>query len=206
MSNLIEKLNNEMSFLIRQRHEMAELLGFETRNKYEILDENQQSLGFAAEQQKGFLGFIARQFLGHWRSFEVHFFDVQRIPIWKCRHPFRFFFNRFEIETADGRKIGALQQRFSLFSRRFDVEGARGEVLMQMVSPLFRIWTFKFLRRNQEVARIEKKWSGIFSEGFTDKDNFKLSISDKQLDSELRALLLTSCIFVDLMYFEKKAD
>lgn len=206
MSNLTQRLQAETSFTVRQRHELAELFGYETRNKYEILDQSGQAIGFAAEQQKGFWNFLVRQFLGHWRSFEVLFFDQNRQLIWKCRHPFRWIFNRFEIEDAQGQKLGDLQQRFAVFSRRFDVHGPRGEVVLEMRSPLFRIWTFKFLRREKEVARIEKKWSGILSEGFTDKDTFRLTLADPNLDLNTRSLLLAACIFVDLMYFERKAD
>jgi len=35
------------------------LFGFETRNKYEILSPEGASVGFAAEQEKGFGGFLA---------------------------------------------------------------------------------------------------------------------------------------------------
>ena len=66
------------TLIVRQRAELAELLGFETRNKYSIEGEQGQALAFAAEQQKGTLGFLLRQFLGHWRSFEIQFFDPLR--------------------------------------------------------------------------------------------------------------------------------
>ena len=55
-------LRNRSKVLIRQIHEIAEWIGFETRNKYEILDEENKLIGFAAEQGKGFLGLIMRQF------------------------------------------------------------------------------------------------------------------------------------------------
>ena len=47
-------------------------------NKYAILDENENKIGFAAEQQKGIFAFLLRQFLGHWRSFEIHFYDEEK--------------------------------------------------------------------------------------------------------------------------------
>ena len=204
--SLLETLEKQEIIQVNQKHEIAELFGYETRNKYEILDGMGSPIGFAAEQHKGFGGFLLRQILGHWRYFEVLIFDQQRQIAFKCVHPFRFWFNRFEISDAAGRSLGALQQRFSFFSRKFDVEGERGRLHFQMVSPFFRFWTYKFMLRGSEVARIEKKWSGLLSEGFTDKDKFRLTIHNKNLNKDQRALLLAACLFVDLMYFEAKAD
>lgn len=203
--SFIENLQNQDTLFISQKYEMAELIGFETRNKYQIKDQNGMTIGFAAEQQKGLLSFVVRQFLGHWRSFEIYIFDNNRQTALRCVHPFRFYFNRFEIYNDKGQRLGSLERRFSIFNRRFDVLGPNDNLIFEMISPLFRIWIFKFILRDKEVARIEKKWAGILGEAFTDKDNFKLSIHDKNITSPIRALLLAASLFVDLMYFEVKA-
>ena len=106
--------------LVVQRREWAELFGFETRNKYEIFDQSQQRIGFAAEQQKGLLGLLFRQLLGHWRSFEVHFFDEQKQQVMVSRHPFRFFFQEFHIFDRQNRQIGRCEQRFGIFTKKFN--------------------------------------------------------------------------------------
>lgn len=193
------------TLIVRQRAELVELFGFETRNKYAIETETGQAVAFAAEQQKGLLGFLVRQFLGHWRSFELHFFDAERRPILRAVHPFRWLFQRLEVFDDTGQKLGALQQRFALVSKRFDVEDANGRLLMSVNSPFWRIWTFVFERNGRELARIEKKWSGLFAEGFTDKDRFRLQFKPECQPDE-RQLLLAAAIFVDLRYFERKAS
>ena len=71
-------LSKESQVIVKQKRELAELFGFETRNKYEITNTDGNLLGYCAEQQKGLLGFLFRQFLGHWRSFELHFYDADR--------------------------------------------------------------------------------------------------------------------------------
>ncbi len=198
-------LSRVQTLFVRQRRELAELIGYETRNKYEIVSDAGAPVGFAAEQSKGLLGLLLRQLLGHWRRFEIHLFDAQRNLLAIAVHPFRFFFQRLELRTADGTMVGAIQQRFSILSKKFDVEDAEGRVLMRVRSGLFRIWTFPFTAGGQEVARIEKRWSGLLSEAFTDKDNFKVSF-DAQLPAASRLLVLAAAIFVDLQYFEHKAD
>lgn len=190
---------------VKQVHELAEFFGFETRNKYQISDSSQKIIGYAAEQQKGFLNFLARQFLGHWRSFEVHFFTVDRQPLLVGHHPFRWYFERIEVKDIQGQKLGALQKRFSIFSKKFDVEDESGKVIMQVSSPIWRIWTFTFSHRGRKLATISKKWSGLFSEVFTDKDNFMIDVTDSQVSENSRKILLVASVFVDLLYFEHKA-
>lgn len=203
--NLAITLAQLTTLIVRQRLETAELFGFETRNKYAIETEQGQTLAFAAEQQKGVLGFLVRQFLGHFRSFEIHFFDAARQPILRAVHPFRWWFQRLEVFDHAGLLLGAVQQRFAIFSKRFDIQDARGQVRMAVRSPFWRIWTFVFEREGREVARIEKKWAGLLAEGFTDKDRFRIQYGP-EVGGDERQLLLAAAIFVDLQYFENKAS
>lgn len=203
---LTQSLQSAPELYVRQVRELAELFGFETRNKYAISTANREQIAYAAEQQKGFLGMILRQILGHWRTFEIAFFGPDRQPLFRAVHPFRFFFQRLEVYGNDGRLLGALQQRWGFFTKKFDVLGPDGRVLLEMRSGLLKIWTFPFYRNGAEQAVIEKKWSGAFSELFTDKDNFRVRFVSPTLSPEERILVLAAAVFVDLQYFEKKAQ
>jgi uncharacterized protein YxjI len=191
---------------VNQRREWAEFLGIETRNKYEIQDASGGAIGFAAEQQKGLIGQLWRQFLGHWRSFDIHIFDTQRVAVLVAHHPFRWFFQRLEVTDARGVSLGALQKRFSLFTKEFDVQDARGNVFMEVRCPVWKMWTFPFFKKGTRVATVEKKWSGLFTEAFTDRDRFRIEFSDRALSEVERSLILAAAIFIDLQYFETKAD
>lgn len=201
-----EAVVSAKALVIEQRHELAELVGLETRNKYEILGEDGAAVGFCAEQQKGLFGFLARMFLGHWRAFDLFFFDLDRRQVLTAHHPFRFLFQRLEVSAADGRRIGSLQARFALLSKRFDVEDASGRVAMTVSSPLWRMWTFPFQKNGRPAATVAKKWSGLLAEAFTDKDRFRVEFEDPSLSADERLLVLAAALFVDLQYFEKKAD
>jgi len=199
-------LTSHGEIVLRQRKELAELAGFETRNKFEILAADGGQLGFAAEQGKGLGAVLARMFVGHWRTFEVHVFDAQRELRLIALHPFRFFFQRLEVRTPDGRPLGALQRRFSVLTKRFDVEDATGRVSMSVASPIWKPWTFPFRRDGREVATVVKRWSGALQEMFTDADNFRIGFTDPALTRDERSLLLAAGIFIDLQFFEKKAN
>jgi len=190
---------------VKQLHEIGEWLGFETRNKYSIQDQNQIVIGYAAEQQKGLLGFLFRQWLGHWRRFDIHFFNTQRELIMIAHHPFRFIFTRVELRDDQHRSLGAIQKRFAFFSKRFHVEDEAGQILLTVSSPIWKFWTFTFQRQDQKAAEVKKRWSGLLSEAFTDKDNFLVDFIDSQLSERDKKLILASAVYIDLEYFEKKA-
>jgi uncharacterized protein YxjI len=205
VSNLNAIVAHTSEIHVIQRKELAELFGFETRNKYAI-EADGVPFAFAAEQGKGGLAFLARMFLGHYRTFEIHFFDAARSLVFRAIHPFRWFFQRLDVFSAEGRPIGALQQRFAFFYKSFDVLDPSGNVLLSVRSPLFRPWTFSLTRYDQEVARIEKKWSGVLREAFTDADRFRVLFLSPDLGLDERTLVLAGAVFVDLMYFEQKAS
>lgn len=201
---------NEINLLgsrlfVRQAYELAEFIGFETRNKYEILNENHDLIGFAAEQQKGIFGFLFRQFLGHWRTFDLYVFNKDRERVLVCKHPFRFFFQRFEVYDHRGVQLAVLQQRFAILRKHFDILEKTGATLYQMISPLIKFWTFPILQRNVQHAVIRKRWSGGLTELMTDKDNFEIEFTNPNLPDEHRKILIAAAIFIDLQYFENKA-
>jgi uncharacterized protein YxjI len=190
---------------VRQHREPWEwIAGFETRNRYAVVDEAGAPVAWAAEQQKGALGFLLRQVLGHWRRFELHVFDPARALALRVVHPFRWLFQRLEVLAPDGRRIGAIQQRFAFLSKRFDVEDARGRPVLRVRSGILRWWRFDFERNGRVVARVDKRWSGLLGELFTDRDVFRVTF-EPALDADERLVLLAAAIFVDLRYFERKA-
>ncbi|WP_394823122.1 phospholipid scramblase-related protein [Pendulispora albinea] len=193
------------ALLVRQRRELGEFFGYESRNKYEVLTAEGHPVLYAAESGKGFGAVLARQFFGHWRTFEIHVFDMYRNPVLRAVHPFRFFFQRLEVFDASGNLLGAIQQRFALFSKRFDVLDPAGNLLFTVSSPFWRMWTFPFERAGRQVAVIAKKWGGVVRELFTDADTFRVDYQP-ELSPPERALVLAASLFIDLQYFEKKAE
>jgi uncharacterized protein YxjI len=192
--------------IIRQRRELAEIFGFETRNKYEICDEHGQIVGYCAEQNKGFLGFLFRQILGHWRSFEIHFFDHNRNEFLKTHHPFRFIFQEFTVMDAQNNPLGRVHQRFGILTKKYDVQDTNGRLIFSMRSGLLSFWTFPFMSiAGVERAVVQKKWSGFFKELFLDADNFLITYNDSTLTEKERQLILAASVFTDLQYFERKA-
>lgn len=189
---------------VTQRYEAGEFLGFETRNRYRITDGEGLTIGHAAEPRDGAVGFLARQFLGHWRSFDIRFFNVLRQPVMIAHHPFRFYFTRLDLYDNGRTRIGGVGKRFGILSKRLAVEDARGRVTMEVSSPLWRIWTFRFMAGDRQRAVVAKRWSGGFSEVLTDRDDFRVEFTDPTLTNAERLQLLAAAVYVDLTWFERK--
>lgn len=200
------QLSNRQNVWIVQRKELAELFGFETRNKYVILSEDQQPIGYAAEQGKGLLGLLMRYIFGHWRRFEIQIFDNDRQLIMRAVHPFRWIFQRLEVVDAQGKFLGAVQQRFSILTKSFDVTGAQGQLLFEVRSPIWKIWTFPFDRQGVTAANVLKRWGGLIKEAFTDADRFLINYALPSMPEDERRLVLAAGLFIDLQFFERKAN
>jgi uncharacterized protein YxjI len=197
-------LAGQKELFITQKFEVMELFSVETRNRYRISDASGRPIGYAAEENTGLAGFVMRQLFGHWRSFEIHFYNNARQAVLHAVHPFRFYFSRLEIYNAKQERIGAIQKQFAILSKKFTVEDGRGRTVMEVSSPLWKLWTFPFSQNGQTVASVNKKWSGLLSEAFTDRDNFQVQFISAGLGNDARNVILAAAIYVDLTYFEKK--
>jgi uncharacterized protein YxjI len=203
---IIEHLKNSSKILINQKKEVIELFGIESRNKYSIENEYGQQIGFAVEDGKKLSQTLWRQFFGHWRTFTITIMDNERNPVYIAYHPFRFIFQRLELTTNTGIKIGCIQQRFGLLYKKFELCDANENAIMNIDSPIWKPWTFSVTRNNIEVALILKKWSGLLKETFTDADNFTIDFRSQKLHQKEKELILTAALLIDLAYFERKAS
>jgi uncharacterized protein YxjI len=209
---MLNDLSNYPHLLIRQKRELVELLGVESKNCYEILgvasptgiensEHSQQFLATAAEKGEGILNVIMRQFLRHWRTFSIEV-KTKDGEVLVCKHPFRFYFSRLEIEQ-DGVPIGVVERKFSILSKKFTIFDGRGRELMDVKSPIWRIWTFPYTKNGREVARVQKKWTGALKEMFLDADTFHVEFLDSSLPPNERLTILFSALYIDLMFFEQ---
>lgn len=181
------------------------LLGYESRNKYRILDEAMTPIAFAAETSNGLMGALMRVFFKHWRTFEIEVFDQGRSLVYRAKFPFRWFFKTLYLEDNSGKLMGHLQARFAIFYKKFDLHDSNGHLLAEIKSPLFKMWTFEFTKNNRQIGTIQKKWSGGLTELFTDKDNFVVSFAQPDLDLETKTLMMATCLMLDIVYFENNS-
>lgn len=191
---------------VRQRKRWLEILtSLDARNNYAVYDEAGNPVLNVQEQGSGFGNLMKRLFFNSLRWFTATVDDVTTgKPILSLRRPFRFIFARLEVSTPDGQPLGALQKRWTWFRRKYTVLGPDGRELATLFGPFFRPWTFKIQLpgSEQEVGLIQKKWSGLAKELFTQADNFWIEFGHVT-DPHLRTLLFASTVLIDVVHFER---
>lgn len=187
---------------VHQSKEWGEIItGFETRNKYKVLDEQGHSIGFIAEQRKGLWALLLRSMLRSHRPLTIKVLDENRKELMEMNRPFYWFFSDLEI-TSENKVVGHIYQRFAFIFRRYDLADARGNIFARVRAPFWRIWTFSILNANgNEIAKISKKWGGILREVFTDADKFLIEFEG--LTSSQKAVVFAAGISIDLDFFEE---
>lgn len=192
---------------VRQRKSWIEILtSFDARNKYVVYDETGNPVFNVQEQGSGFGSLVKRLFLRNMRPFTSHVDDLSgQRQLLVLHKPFRFIFHRLEVRDAAGNLLGAIQRKWTWIRRKYVIEGPTGEHLATLFGPIFRPWTFQILRANgdQELGLIQKKWSGLIKEAFTDADNFWIDF-EAVSDPQLRAVLFAATALIDVVHFENR--
>jgi uncharacterized protein YxjI len=193
---------------VRQRKRWLEILtSFDSRNTYVVYDEMGTPVFNVEEQGRGFGNFLKRVFLASMRPYTSHVEDLStgQGHVLTLRRPFRFYFHRLEVRDNAGTLIGAIQRRWTWFRRKYTVEGPDGQEIATLFGPIFRPWTFEIRMPGSdvEIGVVQKKWSGLLKEAFTEADNFWVTLDQVQ-DPGLKALLFSATVLIDTVHFERK--
>ncbi len=199
----MQSLDTVSGLVISQKKEWGEIFtGFETKNKYVILDSSGRELYMAVEEGGSVL---LRWFLKAWRPFEIHVRKFDQKPVIRVIKPFRFYFHELNVYGANGILLGTIKRKFSLLRRIYSVLNPRGEQIFQLFGPILHPWTFEIRDELKEYGKITKKWSGLMKEGFTDADNFGVTFPGNW-SIEQKAIFLGAVFLIDFVHFENKGN
>jgi len=197
----VERLSSITGLMVSQQKEWGEILtGFETKNRYAILDMSGSRLYLAAEEAGSTL---LRWFLKAMRPFTIAVLTADGQVVLRIKRPFRFYFHRAEVLDSRGHSLGVLERRFSVLRRIYSVLDNSGQEIFQLFGPILHPWTFQIINNGVEYGKITKKWSGLLKEGFTDADKFGVTFP-AEWDVKLKALFLGAVFLIDFVHFENK--
>lgn len=211
----LEYLATLDQLLIKQKVEVLELMtGFETANKYNVLN----SLGQQIYKAKEDTDCCTRQMCGPGRPFEMIIKDNEEREVIHLNRPLRCqaccfpcCLQELEVSSPPGTIVGTIEQQWSIYPR-FTVKDQDGNVILKIKGPLCPISCcgdvdFKVLSSDggTEVGKISKQWTGLAREAFTDADNFGISFPG-DLDVRAKATLLGAVFLIDFMFFETKKN
>ena len=103
----MERLAAARQLMIKQQVEKLEAFtGFETRNRYAVMDASGNKLLFAEEQGGDATEALTRFFLKAARPFKIQLETLHGEPVVRLQRPFRFYFHELEVLNADGTLLG----------------------------------------------------------------------------------------------------
>jgi hypothetical protein len=199
-----EEFNAISGFEVKQRHHLTEaLLSFERANEYTLQPKGGSLIGAWHIQEINANGFsiLGRQLFGLLFTFTMELFDSRRNKILVFQRLPRLYFHALEIYDENGTILGLAKRRFSFVNRVVTVESDTGMVLLKIVGPVWKPWTFYIRRGDADIGTITKKWSGGLRETFTDSDNFSIRFKDA-MSPKLKRLVLGGLMLTDSLYFE----
>jgi hypothetical protein len=203
-------LANCREVIVKQRVEKREIFyGYECSNRYVFIDpDSGEEMGGADESSGGFGGFLCRAFLGPARPLGLAITDPAQGVWMEARRPFSpLGFVKPPTLTVNWNHgmLGTVTRIWPLvLRRRYRVSVANdfGSDLI-VDGSLFKPWTFPILKNGRSAGFIQKKWSGVGRELFTDADNFLVRFDDPDLDVGERRLLVAAALAIDYDFFEK---
>ena len=202
----LENFAQANTLIIKQQKEWGEILtGFETKNKYQVVDHFSNPLLEAQEEGGSALTTITRLFLKALRPFKIDLFSPQGASLFKLTRPFRFYFHELDVSRSNGAPLGKIKRRFALLRRIYSVIDRNGNEIFELFGPLLRPWTFQIKKGGRELGKITKKWSGLAKESFTDADNFGITFP-KGIDPSQKAVLLGAVFLIDFVHFENSGN
>ncbi|XP_076453825.1 phospholipid scramblase 1-like [Babylonia areolata] len=213
----LEYLASVDQLLVKQKMEAFEAFtGFETNNKYQVLNSLGQRVFMAVEDTCC----CTRCCCGSSRPFDIKLMDNTKKEIVHLERPLRCEFclfccclQKLEVQAPPGNLIGYVKQAWDCCSRpRYKIQDAGGETVLRISGPCCRCnicgdIEFEVTSEDGEthVGTISKQWSGLAKEIFTDADNFGVTFP-LNMDVKTKATVLGAVFLIDFMYFEHDQD
>lgn len=215
----LEYLTTLDQMLVKQQIELMELItGWETSNRYKVLNSMGQQIYFAAEESD----MCMRQCCGPQRGFTIHITDnlgqelIQVKREFKCCAGCCWCANaeacahEVMIEAPVGQVVGYARQEYSSWSPNFTLRDAERNPILRIHGPCcvlnmpccedtFNVWSND---DTKEVGTICKQ-RGL-QEFFVDANTFGATFP-QDLDVKVKAAMLGAVFLIDFMYFEKSS-
>ena len=177
---------------------------FKAANNYDILDpQSKEKLLECREEKLGFITKILR-FSKYKRMtpFDIDVRSVDGQPVINVNRGISIFLSNVSVQDETGHKVGGFKQKFFSIGGAFRVLDANEQEVCQLKGK-WTSWDFRFMRGDEELAHVSKKWAGLGKELLTSADNYVLEISEQlDKDDSIRQLILAAVLCIDMVLKE----
>lgn len=211
----LEYLHALDQLVCHQKVDVAEIfVNWECANRYAILTKQGQQVYYAFEESDMCL----RQLCKNQRSFVLHIVNNLNQEVFTIRRPLKFcadgccwcaFSNccsqELSVYLPDGIPLGHVQQGCACCSHEFRIyDGNRQHQLTVTGRAIFACCSVEYQVKSRDgklLGKIQKKFSGVGEEFFTNADKFGVQFPE-DLDVKLKAVLIGAMFLIDFMVFE----
>jgi len=177
---------------------------FKASNNYDIFDPNtRQKMLECREPHLGLITKIFR-FTDYKRMtpFHIEVRTPEGQKVLSVKRGFSFLLSKVEVFDENDQRVGLFKQKFLSIGGKFNVLDAQENHVCTLQGK-WTSWDFRFLRGEQELASVTKKWAGIGKELFTSADNYVLSIAGSVAkDDAVRTSILAAVLCIDMVLKE----
>lgn len=196
---MMHPLLNQNLFFIKEHVGM-----FKAANNFDIYNPDTQELMMTCrEEQLSFLTKLFR-FTDYKRMTPFHIEIKSSLgeKILTVKRGVSIFLSSVEVFDGKDNLVGRFKQKFFSIGGKFDILDTNDSVICTLQGQ-WTSWDFKFMRDNDELAQVSKKWAGLGKELFTTADNYMLSINESvKKDDHARILILAAVMCIDMVLKE----
>ncbi len=190
---------NANLFLVKEHDDI-----FKAANNYDIHDPETGAIVMECREDK--LGFITKMLrFTDYRTltpFDIEIRSPEGEQILRVTRGIPIFVSKVKVLDENDQEIGGFKLKFFSIGGAFTVLDANDEPLCQLKGK-WTGWDFSFMFGDQQLARVTKKWAGLWKELFTTADNYVLQINDSvPEDSPLRQLIVGAVMCIDMVLKE----
>ena len=190
---------NKNLFLVKEKIGM-----FKASNNYDVFDpENNKTILICREPNLGIFTKIFR-FTDYKRMtpFNVIVSTPEGKPVVSIKRGITIFRSDVEVFDENSRLLGTFKQKFLSLGGKFQVFDAQEKHLCTLQGN-WSGWDFKFVKEDNQIASVSKKWAGIGKEFFTSADNYVLQINDNVSENDpIRPLIMAAVLCIDMVLKE----
>ncbi|GLB53193.1 RNAse [Neptunitalea chrysea] len=178
---------------------------FKAANNYDIYDpETQNVIMNCREENLGFFTKILR-----FTSYKVMtpFNIVVKIPngknILRVERGTTFWRSKVKVYDEHNQYVGFFKQQLFSFGGKFTIYDPTEKPVCTLKGK-WTSWEFSFLRGEEKIANVSKKWAGLGKELFTTADNYMLEIFPTvKPEDRVRELILAAVLCIDMVLKER---
>lgn len=197
----MKKLLQKNTFLFKEHVDLLK-----TSNNYDVYDPHTKEIILNCREKNlnPFYKIIRLLMRGlkPMTPFEIEISGLDGKKIIKVKKGLSLVLSKIEVFDKNDKLIGHFKQKLFPLNK-FEIFDDKGNLVSKLKGDLIG-WNFKFLKDENTIASVTKKWSGIGKELFTSADNYILDIKDDiEKTSPLRLLIFGAVICIDMVLNEK---